>query len=126
MKSVILLSMIFCHIVDDYKIQQGVLCNLKQESWWKENAPDNLYKKDYIIALLMHGMSWSFMINLPLVVYCFISNISLEFVPYSFVFNAAIHAYTDDLKANRKKINLILDQLIHIVQIIITFRLVVT
>jgi hypothetical protein len=37
-----------------------------------------------------------------------------------FVANVVVHAVVDDLKANRKKINLWVDQLIHIMQIILT------
>lgn len=39
----------------------------------------------------------------------------------AFIINMSIHAIIDDLKANRKKINLIVDQAIHIVQIVATF-----
>ena len=38
-----------------------------------------------------------------------------------FLVNAAIHAIIDDLKANKKKINLVIDQSLHIIQILITF-----
>ena len=114
----ILLSMIFCHIIDDYYLQ-GILASMKQKSWWEENAPDELYKKDYIMALIMHSLSWSFMIMLPLAIYNNF-NIGWLFV-IAFVINALIHGFVDNLKANIRKINLIQDQIIHIVQIIITF-----
>ena len=39
--------MIFCHIVDDYYLQ-GKLASMKQKSWWEKNAPDRLYKYDYL------------------------------------------------------------------------------
>lgn len=114
----ILLSMIFCHIVDDYYLQ-GWLASAKQKSWWHKNAPNKLYEKDYIMALVMHSLSWSFMIMLPLA----ISN-SFQVSPIFFVIyltNVVIHAVVDNLKANCLKINLITDQIIHIVQIITTF-----
>ena len=47
-KILILLAMIFCHIVDDY-YSQGILASMKQKEWWKNNAPDSLYKHDYLI-----------------------------------------------------------------------------
>lgn len=50
---IILITMIFCHIVDDYYLQ-GWLASAKQKSWWKKNAPDDLYKHDYLMALFMH------------------------------------------------------------------------
>lgn len=114
----IILAMVFCHIVDDYYLQ-GCLASMKQKKWWQENAPQKLYKYDYIVALIMHSMSWSFMIMLPIA-------ISVNFnVPaifaVVFISNTIIHAVVDDLKANKLKINLIVDQSIHILQIIITY-----
>lgn len=118
MKMFILLLMIFCHIVDDYYLQ-GWLASAKQKSFWEKNAPDKLYKFDYIVALVMHSLSWSFMIMLPLAVF---NNFEAG-VLYGvfFVINASVHGIVDNLKANAKKINLITDQLIHLSQIVITF-----
>ena len=112
----IFLTMIFLHIVDDYYLQ-GILSQMKQKKFWKEQAPDELYKYDYIWALIMHAFSWTFMIMLPLI---FVSPISPAFYVI-FVVNLAIHAYVDNLKANKHKINLWQDQLIHLAQIILTF-----
>ena len=113
----ILILMIFCHIVDDYYLQ-GWLASAKQKQWWKDNAPDELYRFDYIWALIMHSFSWSFMIMLPIA--CAIGfNISGGFI-ISFIFNIVMHAITDDLKANKKVINLWIDQITHIMQILTT------
>ena len=38
-----------------------------------------------------------------------------------FIGNTIIHAVVDNLKANKLKINLVVDQSIHILQIIITY-----
>lgn len=114
-KIFILLLMIFLHVIDDFKLQAGVLNNLKQKDFWKENAPDKLYRYDYIWALLMHSFSWSFMIMLPLAyVHDFKVNILFILV---FLFNIIVHAIVDDAKANKKLINLWVDQLVHLVQI---------
>ena len=112
----IFLTMIFLHIVDDYYLQ-GILAQMKQKKFWKEQAPDELYKYDYIWALIMHAFSWTFMIMLPLI---FVSPINPVFYVI-FVVNLAVHAYVDNLKANKHKINLWQDQLIHLAQIILTF-----
>lgn len=114
---ILLLCMIFCHIVDDYYLQ-GLLAKLKQKSFWELNAPDKMYKYDYIAALLMHSMSWSFMIMFPLLVHFAFEPPILFMVLW--IINTAVHLITDDLKANRHKINLIQDQSIHMLQIIIT------
>ena len=114
----ILLLMIFLHIVDDYYLQ-GWLASAKQKQYWEENAPDPLYKQDYIWALIMHSFSWSFMIMLPLALMASF-NIGILFC-FIFICNVSIHAITDDLKANKREINLWIDQIIHLCQIIGTF-----
>ena len=117
----ILATMIFLHIIDDYCLQASCLCDLKQKSFWEKNAPQKLYKNDYLCALLMHGLSWSFMIMLPIAT-VLTFNVSLNFF-LMFIANAVFHATIDDLKANKYRINLWTDQLVHIGQIIVTFIL---
>ena len=113
----IILAMIFCHIVDDYYLQ-GWLASAKQKKWWEENAPQKLYNHDYIMALIMHSMSWSFMIMLPIAI-SMSFNVSMLFV-IVFILNTVIHALVDNLKANKLQISLITDQLIHLLQIFVT------
>lgn len=116
----VFLAMIFCHIVDDYYLQ-GWLASAKQKSYWEQNAPDELYKNDYKMALAMHAMSWAFMIMLPIAIY-FKFDIGIPYV-LLWAFNAACHSYIDDAKANRKTINLITDQSLHMIQIVFTLFL---
>lgn len=113
----VILLMIFCHIVDDYYLQ-GWLASAKQKQYWQENAPQELYKRDYIWALIMHSFSWTFMIMLPIAyINSFVVNSSFLIM---FATNVVIHAMVDNLKANEKKINLWEDQLTHILQIALT------
>lgn len=114
----LLLFMIFFHIVDDYYLQ-GILAKMKQREWWQRNAPGGLYEHDYVMALIMHGFSWAFMIMLP-IAYKVEFAISLLFC-IMFVANMVVHIIVDHLKANCGKLNLIQDQLIHLGQILITF-----
>ena len=120
---IILVSMIFCHIIDDYYIQSASLCNLKQKKWWKENAPERFYEKDYKVALICHGFSWAFSINIPIYLYSILSGNYLPILFYvlSLLINCFIHAFVDNLKANKNEINLTADQLIHSMQILITW-----
>lgn len=124
MKFLLLFIMIFCHIVDDYYLQKGLLANLKQREWWETNAPDPMYKNDYKAALAAHGFSWAFMIMLPLLIYAITHNYDGIFYGY-YVFallgNAALHCYIDNLKANKHAINLIIDQTLHMAQIAVTY-----
>ena len=110
--------MVFCHIVDDYYLQ-GKLALYKQRSRWEEKAPDEMYKYDYIVGLIIHSFSWAFMVMMPVAVSQRL-DIGAGFAAM-FVANTAIHAIVDDLKANKRKINLVMDQSIHIGQIIVTF-----
>ena len=113
-----LLWMIMMHIVDDYYLQ-GILAKMKQKSWWEENAPQDLYKKDYIIALIMHAFSWAFCVMLPMAIFLEFK-IEILFIVV-FILNVVIHAFVDNLKANKKTINLWDDQMCHISQIWFTF-----
>lgn len=121
-KLFVLVIMLFCHIVDDYYLQ-GILSSLKQEKWWKENYPERMYKKDYIVALLMHSFSWAFMVMLPIAIYYHFL-LSANFYILLFA-NCVVHMLIDDQKANRLRINLIVDQAIHIIQICVTYAILV-
>lgn len=123
-KILLLLAMIFLHIVDDYYLQ-GWLASAKQKSWWQQNAPDELYKYDYIMALFMHSFSWAFMIMIVPSVYALITTANVNSVSLAialvFLTNLSIHMAVDNAKANLKKINLVQDQLLHLVQIVATW-----
>lgn len=114
----VFVCMVFCHIIDDYYLQ-GWLASAKQKTWWEKNAPDPLYKHDYICALICHATSWSTSIMLPILIYEK-GNLGWIFIAF-WLGNILIHSLVDMTKANWKKINLIEDQLCHLAQIIITF-----
>lgn len=118
----IILWMIFFHIVDDYYLQ-GWLASAKQKSWWEKNAPDKLYENDYIWALMMHSFSWAFMIMLPIAYHNGFNVHPLFFVMFGL--NFMLHAIVDDMKANKKWINLWFDQIVHMIQILGTFVVLV-
>lgn len=116
---VILVLMLLGHLVADYTLQ-GWLADGKQKSWWTKicggETPDK-YKYDYIAALVCHSLYWSIFV-------CFPFYASSHFL-LAITLNTAVHAFVDDLKANQKRINLIQDQLIHIVQILLTFAVLI-
>ena len=66
----------------------------------------------------MHSMSWSFIAMLPIAI-SMSFNVSITFL-IVFICNAIVHGFVDNLKANKLKINLIVDQSIHLLQIAIT------
>ena len=113
-KIFILIVMMFCHTVADYNLQ-GWLASAKQKSYWEENASENMYRYDYIMALIMHSISWSAMIMFPLMIHQLYTSHSLIMTFIIFIINIFLHAQIDDMKANAKQINLIQDQLMHLV-----------
>lgn len=111
--------MLYMHIIDDYKIQ-GILASMKQKEWWKKNAPDEMYKNDYLMALYEHAFCWTVSINIPILVYSLLCNVHINRVQYILTFFCTwmMHAIVDNLKANDHLINLITDQIIHMLQVI--------
>lgn len=121
----ILLFMILLHIIDDFVLQPISLSNLKQKKWWeKQEGYSDKYKDDYKVALAIHSISWSIMIHIPLViVFPSLGQLALLI---SFIANAVIHYYIDDLKANKLKINLFEDQIVHFWQICTTLSFIMS
>ena len=118
-----LLLMIFLHIVDDYYLQ-GWLAKGKQRDWWVKNAPDSMYKNDYLWCLLMHSFSWTFMVMFPVFIkYGFAVD---NLVVAIFLTNLIIHGWTDHQKANLKTFSLWQDQTLHMIQISCTWILFFT
>lgn len=121
----LLMTMIFFHIIADFNIQ-GILAQMKQKSFYDQyRYRVNLYRYDHIVALLMHSFSWTFMIHIPGIMYLILmgkwSMFENEWTVYLIFFTVhmIIHALTDHAKANWYLINLVMDQTIHILQIII-------
>lgn len=115
----ILALMIFLHIVDDFCLQ-GIMASMKQKSWWQKDPVGSkaLYKHDYIAALFAHAFSWSFTTMIPVLIWG-----KWNFAVL--ILNMLVHAFVDDLKANRGLINLIADQSLHIAQICIVWLFLV-
>ena len=119
----IVLFMILFHIIDDFVLQPISLSNLKQKKWWKkQEGYSDKYKNDYKVALAIHSISWSIMIHIPLVI--MFPSLGQLALLISFIVNAVIHYFIDDLKANKLKINLFEDQMVHFCQICTTLSVI--
>lgn len=123
----IVFGMLMGHILSDFWLQPICLSQMKCKSWWikeceKNNVSFKEYQSDYIVALIMHSISWAIMILSPFVFFMDVDELLLLKL---FLINTGVHAFVDDLKANRYKINLWTDQFIHIWQMLITFYIVV-
>ena len=122
----ILLLMVFCHLIDDFVLQDK-FTYLKQKSWWEKTCRDEglsieKYGKDYVMALFEHSLEWSIAIILPII---FILDVPGWVLLCSVVINTIIHYIVDNAKANQLRLNLIQDQLIHFIQIIVTWLVIV-
>lgn len=118
-KIFVIFFMLFMHILDDFVLQpMGFLSNGKQRSWWEKNAPDEKYEYDYFVCLVMHSISWTFMIQLPIALYYHLNIGGIYLV--LFILNTVIHIIVDDCEANLLAFSLLQDQSIHILQIICT------
>ncbi len=129
MKILILFIVLYLHIYDDY-YAQGILANMKQREWWEKQYTGSiankdkqreLYGKDYLMALAEHAFSWVFITHLPYLIMIVINPALVPLYIVSIIVNTVIHAIVDDMKANKKKINLITDQSIHFGQILVTW-----
>ena len=110
----IFLIMILLHIIDDFVLQPICLSKLKQKSFWETYVKDDeKYKFDYKVALVIHALSWSIMIHLPLM----IIGVGEYSILLSVILNTIMHAWTDDEKANKLNITLFEDQLLHLIQV---------
>ena len=112
-----IIVMLSAHLITDYTLQ-GWFADGKQKSWWDKISNGNLppkYRYDYIVALICHALYWSIAVCLPLW--------DSHILPWAIVGNTIIHAIVDDLKANKKRLNLVQDQLLHLAQIVITATL---
>lgn len=125
------------HLIADYHLQ-GILADMKQKDWWNEqikllyqkyNGTDKSfelhykilkkYKYDYLAGLFCHSIMWGILTFLPLMLVC-----SPSMFACILGVNILVHSVVDHMKANIHLINLCEDQIIHMIQIIISVIIV--
>lgn len=107
--------MLLGHMLADYTLQ-GWLADGKQRTWWRkviQNLDRTKYRYDYLAALFCHALYWSILVCLPF--------LHSPYVLTAIVVNTFVHMAVDDLKANRRVLNLTQDQLLHFAQILLTW-----
>lgn len=116
MKTLIFFIMVFLHIVDDFYLQ-GILMKMKQKRG----------NRDYIVALLIHGYSWSFMVHLPFIGIMLLCNAFgyVTMVIINMIIHAAIHAVIDHLKENMRTLDFVDEQIGHLAQVIVIWTVMV-
>lgn len=123
---ILFLIMVFLHCIMDYTLQGDFIANAKQKQWWKKHdAYNEKYKHDYIIVLLVHGFMWSFGVHIPIMILeiCNLATIGEINICFLIIFNSIAHSIVDDWKANKFYINLVEDQILHIMQIFVTLSI---
>jgi hypothetical protein len=94
-----------------------------RRDWWTCNPDGTRNRYDYIIALAIHSLFWSFTILFPIAY-----RLGFEFswfYSFAIIGNAIIHGIVDNHRINVKKINLVLQEAAHIWQILLTYLLFV-
>lgn len=115
-----IIKMLFMHCIGDYSLQGEFLSSAKRKSFWINNNDENINYLEHYVILFIHSYIWSFCINMPL-----FHLLSSNKIIFSILLNCIIHMIVDNLKVNKKVISLLTDQLLHLVQIIITYLLLV-
>ena len=108
------------HCIGDYTLQGDFLSAAKRKSFWINKINEKTNSLEHYIILFIHAYIWAFCITLPL-----FNLISSSKLILSIIINCILHMYIDNLKANRKVITLLTDQLLHLLQIIVTYLLLV-
>ena len=124
---IILIVMLFLHILADFHLQ-GILANLKQKKWWKEELEKykfsynekEFYKNDWIPVLIIHSFEWTFIMMIP----ALFTGVNIWLYLGLLVFNTLFHFIIDDLKCNKYMLNLVADQLFHFIQVLVTWCLI--
>lgn len=111
----ILLSLVFFHIIADFHVQNTFMAKYKQAKEWKIYGKPYLY--DWVPVLVVHSFSWAFFTFLPLLYYVYNKDMTFNMWAIVVGVNTVIHFIIDDQKCNRFRINLIQDQLYHLLQI---------
>ena len=144
-KIFILFLMLLMHYIEDFHLQ-GCLANLKQKKWWIDELCKNfdcndkceevrepyltttIYKNDYKMSLFAHSIENALFVMLPLIIDLLISELTTDYLQNAWIFFVPAialicvsHYIIDNLKANEMKINLVQDQILHIIFILIVF-----
>lgn len=118
LKIFVLWLMIFMHIIGDWILQTDKMADLKQKKTWEKFG--TRYKYDYMVVLILHSLCWSFCIIAPLL----IIQRNTILLSVWIIINTYIHSIIDNEKANKFSINLLADQLLHLIQIIVTWFII--
>lgn len=118
-KLFVLILMIFLHIIEDFHLQ-GILASMKQIKWWEQQLNSEYlgkYAYDWVFALIVHSFEWAFIIMIPIFLVHGFNLLMLVVI----ILNMGVHFIVDHIKCNKLRINLIVDQSIHILQILLTW-----
>lgn len=141
MITIFILATFILHLYYDWN--QGPVAEYKCKQWWidhnlidDDKAVDrkkSIYDHDYECALSAHAWLWSFLIVLPGTIWWYklglfnygideTIGITAGVLALAWV-NALIHKHVDDAKANIGEFNLWTDQIIHVIQVVLTIAL---
>lgn len=112
---------IIAHIIDDFILQQlGNLNNFKQKKFWEpyNKEYNNKYCLDHYAGLVIHCISWSIMVHLPILL---LTQTPEIIILISSIIHAINHGIIDNKKCNKYELSLLEDQTLHFIQLILIF-----
>ena len=119
---IVLILMLLAHFFADFHLQ-GILADMKQEQWWKQqDGYNSKYKYNYLAALAIHSAEWTLWTMIPLFL---LPHLDLGMFLLLATLNIVVHSLTDNSKANCRDINLVQDQALHLAQIAFTYAALV-
>lgn len=128
----LIVACLFMHVIGDYVLQTSFMANAKQKIYWEKQFKEmqidgRNYKYDYVVILIMHSIVWTVCIMLPIVIYYWLQTWQFPTCCASiFIMNVIWHSIIDNCKANQMSINLIEDQIFHMLQIAISIVILLT
>lgn len=113
----IIFLVILAHIIDDFVLQQlGNLHNMKQKKFWEpyNKEYNNQFCLDHYAGLIIHCISWSIMVHLPILLLTKAPDI---IILVSSIIHAINHGIIDNKKCNKHELSLAEDQSLHCIQL---------
>jgi len=118
------LLVLLLHFIADFNLQLGAgLDKFKSVDWWRKIMGETIwgtadeqfrkYKHDYKVAMAIHSVVWALVTFAPCIWLCTSAKAMLSILAV----NAVAHYYIDNLKANRYRLNLVQDQILHLLQV---------
>jgi hypothetical protein len=115
--------MFLAHVVNEFIIQPFGLGNLKRvDYWWKWGKYQDR-PSDFLVALILHSISWSSLISLPILFIGEPEPLDLVHLQYMFFFLVVSHFVIELLEVKAEMLNLWWSQGLYLIQILLLYEI---